>query len=73
MARHRLVVLGANGDRTVTYDPALEEDVERAVEEFERLLSQGYSAFQTKPVEKRIERLETRTEEVMLIPQIAGG
>ncbi len=74
--KHIMYTLNRQGDSTLEYDPAVEEDVKKAKDEFAlRTGAGGMAAFAGTSIE---ELEQTRTfdptkPETVFVPQIQGG
>ena len=72
---HKLRIMDATGDTTVTWDTEAEEAVKEAERLFEHHRKSGATAFSVSPKGEttRITRFDPEAQQIVMIPRIAGG
>ena len=73
--KHVLRILDNSGDRTITYDPTIEDEVAKAMAEFDQSMAKGMKAFVLDEAggghtTRVLEREATQT---VVSPQYVGG
>jgi hypothetical protein len=67
---HEMRIMGFVGDTKLTWET--ETEIETAAEEFERLIQEGYKAFDVKK-HAVIEEFDPEAEKIILAAPISGG
>lgn len=69
-------VMGIKGDTRISWDPTKKVEVKVARKTFERLIKEGYTAFEIgKNNEKSsmVAEFDPESEKLIFVPQIRGG
>jgi hypothetical protein len=73
---HDMNILDQTGHTKISWDPAVEHEVEAAEEHFDLLIARGYNAFRVEGEDRqgaRLTRFDPKAREIMMIPQLQGG
>lgn len=72
-----MCVLGKIGDLKIMWDKKKDVEVMAAKEQFERLMEEGYTAFEVglkgKITTKKVEEFDPDLGKLIMVPEIAGG
>lgn len=71
-----LRILGPHGDTTVTWDPAVEEDVEEVRRRFDEIVEQGYLVFELDPDSRegrQVRTFDPQAAELRAFRPMVGG
>jgi hypothetical protein len=74
--RHETIKLDHTGHTSVTWDPAVEVEVEAAESTFDDMIGKGYRAFNMTGSGGQGSRMDTfdpKASKVMFVPQLRGG
>jgi len=70
-------IMGSEGDVKVIWDKDKDIEVLVAKEQFEKLMEEGYTAFEVglrgKKTSKRVEEFDADLGSLIMVPKIAGG
>jgi hypothetical protein len=76
MGRHEMIIPDASGHTSVTWDPAVADEVEVAESTFDDMVGKGYRAFKMTGSGEQGARMDTfdpKAAKVMFVPQLRGG
>ena len=68
--------LNENGDTKVIWDPANEDEVEAAEEQFDSLIAKKFKAFAVKKdgeKGKEIKKFDPKAGKIIMVPALVGG
>lgn len=70
--RHKMIVLNREGDFSVDWDPKAQDEIKRAIAEFESLRNRGYVAFPSEGG-ARLDSFDPDQKEIVMVPRLVGG
>ena len=69
-------IISGEGDTKMLWDPANEDEVEAAEQQFDNLIEKGFTAFAVKKdgeKGKKITKFDEQAGKIILVPRMVGG
>lgn len=69
-------IMDRTGHTSITWDPDKKVEVDVAKDTFERLVKEGYNAFEVESSDKagkRMTKFDPKAGKIMMVPQLVGG
>lgn len=69
-------IISGEGDTKMLWDPANEDEVAAAEEQFDRLIDKGFKAYRVKKdgeKGKKIKKFDEDAGKIILVPRMVGG
>jgi len=74
--QHEMRYLSKEGDTKIVFDPDNDEESDAAEEQFDNLISKGFTAYKVKKdgsQGKKIEKFDRSAGRIILVPKLGGG
>jgi len=74
--KHRMSILGEEGDVRVEWDPDKKDEMKQAERTFEEMTKKGYHAFEMCEdgnKGEQMDKFDKQAKRILLVPPMAGG